>query len=85
MRRWGTCPWSSRISSGRIFVLVRTVPAGTFTPCYEYKQATLGRTEYNKRILSPGIGEVESSTYSQKTGGGEYLSVFSQLRSYVLK
>jgi len=65
--------------------LVRTVPAGTFTPCYEYKQATLGRTDYNKRILSPGIGEVESSTYSQKTGGGEYLSVFSQLRSYILK
>jgi hypothetical protein len=65
--------------------LVRTVPAGTFTPCYEYKQATLGRTDYNKRILSPGIGEVESSTYSQKAGGGEYLSVFSQMRSYVIK
>jgi hypothetical protein len=64
--------------------LTRTGPAGTFTPCYEYKQAYSG-TEYNLRYLAPGFGEVESATYSAKEGGGVYMSGSSQLQSYTVR
>jgi hypothetical protein len=49
------------------------------------KTPTLWQDDVLRYKFCSGIGEVESSTYSQKAGGGEYLSVFSQLRSYVLK
>jgi hypothetical protein len=60
----------------------RVVPAGSFSPCYGYKRVTIGRTDYFMQYFSPGIGSVEEMTYSQKTGGGEYMSVRSQLQSY---
>jgi hypothetical protein len=65
--------------------LTQTVPAGTFSPCFDYKQQTMGRTDYNRRILCPGVGEVASTTYSALPGGGEYVSVVSQLQSYVIR
>ncbi len=65
--------------------LAQTVPAGNFPQCYVYKQQTLGRTDYNERVLCPGVGEVASRTYSAKTGGGTYISVVSELTSYTIK
>jgi hypothetical protein len=60
----------------------RAVPAGSFSPCCGYKRVTTGRADYFMQYFSPGIGAVEEMTYSQKTGGGEYMSVRSQLQSY---